>query len=545
MASLTVDGLEAALKERESRVAELEAQLAAQSTRLAELELDGGAAGGAASGAGAAGGDAPESKSADDSGFTPEEYAGYAKLMASEPPKVKGKPGPEQIAALTAFKAAKKEFLDGIRARLGDDKLADKKLLKDLSSGAAAAEEAARKAFLEPPSGTRDFFPDAMRERNWLFDHFRKVGRSFGFQEYDAPVLEHTRLYERKAGEEITEQMYNFIDKERNHVTLRPEMTPTLARMVLQRQNAATGEIKDLLPFKWFSIPQCWRFESTQRGRKREHYQWNMDIVGVPGVEAELELLGAVSSFFTNLGIGSDIVGIKVNSRRVLGSLLEKYGVTKEAFAPVCVVIDKLDKIGPEAVTELLGEKGVSAETAAEMLRALEAKTIDELAEVCAPLNKELEASIDELRNLFVLAEAYGFADYLIFDAAVVRGLAYYTGVVFECFDRRGTLRAICGGGRYDGLLELYGSKVRVPCCGFGFGDCVIVELLKDLNKKPAEQCPRQVDFVVAAFNKDMFGPACEVAAGLRKGGATVDLLQTPKKKVKQAFEYADRAGAE
>mmetsp|Transcript_3823 Transcript_3823/g.4312 ORF Transcript_3823/g.4312 Transcript_3823/m.4312 type:complete len:517 (-) Transcript_3823:534-2084(-) len=389
---------------------------------------------------------------------------------------------------------------------------------------------------LEPCPGTRDFYPDEMRFRNWLFGHFKEVANITGFQEYDAPVLEHQELYKRKAGEEITAQMYAFLDKSDppREVTLRPEMTPSLARMVL-----AAGQSNNL-PLKWFSIPQCWRYENTTRGRKREHYQWNMDIIGCKGITAEVELLYTVTQFFKRIGVTSEHVGVKVNSRKVLGSVLEQFGVPAENFAPVCVVVDKLDKIGAaEVKKQLVEDLSVPGETADKILKCLECKTVDDLAALCGSSSAE----INELKELFTLAEDYGFADYLIFDASVVRGLAYYTGVVFECFDRRGELRAICGGGRYDKLLSLYGAKTEVPACGFGFGDCVILELLKDLNLMP--DISKRVDFVVAAYNPSMQGKAMAAAAKIRTGGATVDLLLEPKKKVAAAFEYADRAGAD
>merc|ERR1719160_1227916 len=222
-----------------------------------------------------------------------------------------------------------------------------------------------------------------MRFRTWLFDHFRGVGRDFGFQEYDAPVLEAEELYKRKAGEEITQQMYNFVDKEGYRVTLRPEMTPSLARMVLGLTRGQTGDIAALLPLKWMSIPQCWRFETCQRGRKREHYQWNMDIVGLPTIHAEVELLAAVCHFFESVGITAQDVGIKVNSRKVLGAVLDKAGVSSDDFAATTVIIDKLDKIGAEGVKKELTETvGLSAEVGATIVRAMSARTLDEFAEL-------------------------------------------------------------------------------------------------------------------------------------------------------------------
>ena len=246
------------------------------------------------------------------------------------------------------------------------------------------------------------------------------------------PCSRRWSLYERKAGEEITDQMYNFVDKDGKRVTLRPEMTPTLARMIL-----SLGD-RFLKPVKWFSVPQCWRFETVQRGRKREHYQWNMDIIGEASISAEVELLGAITSFFASVGVTSDDVGIKINSRKVLSTILTVYGVTSDEFAPVCVIVDKLDKIGPEATVELLVNKqptGLPEEAARKIVQSLSLKSIDDLRELTGEQGKE---AVDELETLFEIARAYGFADWLYFDASVVRGLAYYTGVVFEGFDRKG-----------------------------------------------------------------------------------------------------------
>ena len=388
---------------------------------------------------------------------------------------------------------------------------------------------------LEACSGTRDWYPEEYRLQRWLYERFRAVARATGFEEYDAPVLERQELYKRKAGEEITSQMYAFVDQDGVEVTLRPEMTPTLARMVLGRSTSL------MLPLKWFSIPQCWRFETTQRGRKREHYQWNMDIIGCKSVSAETELLFAVCQFFSSIGITSADVGIKVNSRKVMASVLDSYGITAEKFAPVCVIMDKLDKIGASAVIqELTSAQGLPTETAEKIVSCLACKNVDELAALCG--EGVDQTGILELKRLFELAEDYGFSDWLIFDASVVRGLAYYTGIVFEGFDRAGELRAICGGGRYDKLLSLYGAVTEVPACGFGFGDCVIVELLKEKGLLPT--IPKSIDFVVAAYNDSMQGKAMKAASLIRAGGADVDMLLEPKKKVASTFDYANRVGA-
>ena len=500
--------------------------------------------------------------------FTEQEVSAWGEnKKIFDPRSLKGRPTPEQAALIKDRKKADKQLFDAIRARakaaleaLAEpvteadkatakglkaivDKV-DKGMGKELDKALVSHVEAQRVAFLQPPMGTRDWFPADMRFRNYLFGTFKEVALSHGFEQFDAPVLEHQRLFKRKAGEEIVEQMYAFTDKDGAEVTLRPEMTPSLARMVLRRQNAVTGDIQEVLPLKWFCIAQCWRHETTQRGRKREHYQWNMDIVGHEGITAELELLSAITSFFAKLGITPADVGIKINSRRVLNSICASYGVPQEKFAPVCVILDKLDKIGPEAVKEQLiaAPLEIPGPSVDKMLQALAAPSVEAILEqLGSDATDEMRAACAEMAELFDYAEAYGFRKYLQFDAAVVRGLAYYTGIVFECFDKKFGLRAICGGGRYDGLMQLYGSPVKVPCVGFGFGDCVIKELLMEMDKMPPTT--PSVDFVVAAFDKSMYGASLNVAQKLRAVGHSVNLLLTVKQ-AKKAFDYANRIGA-
>lgn len=462
----------------------------------------------------------------------------WRQLNVSNP---KSEPTEAEKAELKKSKEAEKKGKDMIMARImsrlegsGVKKDKVKKILEKMTT--EKLQEESRPAYLDPPSGTRDFEPAPMRMRNWLFGLMRGVANSFGFKEYDAPVLEHVELYERKAGEEITQQMYSFVDKEGCRVTLRPEMTPSLARLVLNMTNLATGEVRVPLPLKWFSIPQCWRFETTQRGRKREHYQWNMDVVGEASATAEAELLAAACDLFRRVGLTPELVGVRVNSRKIIDGVLKSCAVPSDMFARVCVVVDKLDKIGADAVKEMLVSEplNLTGDTADKIIACLSANSLDELKD---------NEGVDEMRYLFELAESYGIRDYLTFDASVVRGLAYYTGIVFEAFDRAGEFRAICGGGRYDKLLELYGGdKCTIPCCGFGFGDCVIVELLKDRGLLPDFSKP-SIDFVVAPFSRSEQAPASEVAARLRALGYSVDLALAPRK-ARAAFDLANRAGA-
>lgn len=384
---------------------------------------------------------------------------------------------------------------------------------------------------LQPPRGTRDFFPHEMRLQQWLYERFRHVSLAFGFEEVGAPVLENESLFTRKAGEEITQQLYNFEDKGGRKMALRPELTPSLARMVLQKGKSLC------LPIKWSSIGQCWRYERMTRGRRREHYQWNMDIVGIQGMEAEAELIAAVCCFFQMVGLSHKEVGIRISSRKVLQSILDRCGVPPELFSFVCIVVDKLDKISIQKVKEELVQLKISDEAIADILDALEVDSISSLAQL---LGEESEV-VMELRRLMDLLEAYQLLEWVQFDASVVRGLAYYTGTVFEGFDRAGKLRAICGGGRYDKLLSTFGGE-DLPMCGFGFGDAVIVELLRENNLLP--QFPSEIQDVVYALERDSEGPAISIAMKLRSSGRKVDLV-LEEKKMKWVFKHIERVGAQ
>ena len=378
--------------------------------------------------------------------------------------------------------------------------------------------------------GTRDFYPEDMRLRNWLFDNFIAASLLHGFEEYDAPVLEHEDLYTRKQGEEITQQLYNFQDKGDRKVALRPEMTPSLARMVM----AKAGSLP--LPIKWFSIPQCWRYERTQRGRGREHYQWNVDIWGTTELSADAELISVMVTFFEEIGLSSDDVVISISNRKVLEEVLGSLGVEGDLFAKTCIVVDKMEKLPPDVIEKQLSDLGHSSEVITKIQTVLGIKDMKNLK---SSLDKSSSA-ISELNTLFEIIEAYGMSELVQFDASVVRGLAYYTGSVFEAHDRGGNFRAICGGGRYDNLLSTLGGK-DLPATGFGFGDMVIMELLAEKGLIP--ELISGVDDIVIPLNQDLRDIAVRVAASLRLSDRTVDLVLEDKK-IKWAFKHAERVGA-
>jgi histidyl-tRNA synthetase len=352
----------------------------------------------------------------------------------------------------------------------------------------------------------------------------------------DAPIVEHEELFTRKAGEEIVEQLYHF-ELHGRRLALRGEMTPSVARMAIARAGALR------FPVRWFMIGQNWRYERMTRGRRREHYQWNVELLGEAGVGAEAELIAAIFTLLDRLGLDPEDVRMRLSSRALLEELLCE-GVLRarpEAFAPLCVVIDKLDKIGGEAVVEQLcdpkGLVGIERSEAEEVVATLAVRSLEEME---ARLGAG-SAALADLRRLFELLDAYGVADRAAFDASVVRGLAYYTGIVFEAFDAGGILRALCGGGRYDRLLQTLGGPA-LPAVGFGFGDETIMELLAEKNRKPT--LGRGLQDVVFAVTEAERTTAVRVATALRAEGRSVELV-LGSGRAKRALADAGKAGAE
>jgi histidyl-tRNA synthetase len=385
-----------------------------------------------------------------------------------------------------------------------------------------------------PVSGTRDFFPEDLQFRTWLFSIWRQVASRFAFKEYDCPILEKQELYKRKGGDDIVNEMYAFIDADNVSVALRPEMTPSLARLILSKTNADHTSL--LLPIRWFSIPQCWRFENVQRGRLREHYQWNMDIIGSQSVLAEAELMSAIVSFFKEVGLTVSDVGLRVSSRNILNQVL--HPIDSDQFAQVCNIIDKWHKLGKDTVKTMLFDNGLTATTIDTIERLANTKTMAELADVLGPET----LAYQEMSSLFRVLDDYGISEWISLDVSIVRGLSYYTGIVFEGVYLKGGLRSICGGGRYDKLLSSYGYGKDIPFVGFGLGDCVIQEILSLENKLPSfESC---VDDFVVPFNTSMQAPAIRVANILRTKGRRVDLQINPEKKIGWSFGYGDKNGS-
>ncbi len=368
--------------------------------------------------------------------------------------------------------------------------------------------------------GFRDFYPEELALKNHIFATWRAVAARYGFEEYDGPPLEPLDLYTQKSGDEIVQQLYSFTDKGDRQVALRPEMTPTLARMVGARAQALKK------PIRWFSIPQLFRYERQQRGRLREHFQLNMDLIGESSPLADAELVAAAIDITRAFGLGPADVQARMSDRRVLRALLLGAGVPEAKLSEAFVLIDKAERM-PEAdlvraVREALGKPDSFLEIA--RLKGLD----------------PVIAALSKVKGGEEAGEPMGLGDFVQVDLSIVRGLAYYTGVVFELFDAKRELRAICGGGRYDGLLKALGG-IDLPALGFGMGDGGLGELLKDRGAVP-KTGGRLEAFLVAVSGEDV--PfVLKLAHDLRDKGVAVEYGLKPKA-VRNQIELAAARGA-
>lgn len=368
---------------------------------------------------------------------------------------------------------------------------------------------------MERLPGFRDFYPEPLPHqdqwsadaRNYIFDTWRGVARRYGFREYDGPPLESLELYTTKSGDEIVAQLYNFTDKGDRAVALRPEMTPTLARMV------AAHERNYKKPIKWFAIPQLFRYERQQKGRLREHFQFNADIFGETDPAADAELLALLIDSLRALKLTADDFVVRLSSRTGWRDFFARHGSHAEYEDDFYQIIDKLEREDPGQSDTKLRALGFSLDQVKAFIAAAEPTA-------------ELGAI---LKNL----SARGLGDFVKIDFNVIRGLAYYTGVVFEAFDKKGELRAIAGGGRYDNLVKLIsGGKVDLPGLGFGMGDVVLLELLKD--RKVLPESSARLDVFCLIEDEALRAESLRLVQRLRETGSTVDYSFTPAKSDKQ-----------
>lgn len=382
----------------------------------------------------------------------------------------------------------------------------------------------------QPYKGTRDFYPEEMRLRKWMFNTIRQAIELYGYQEYDGPLLESFDLYAAKTGDEIVnEQLYSFTDRGERKMAIRPEMTPTLARMVAARLPVLTR------PIRWYSIPNLWRYERPQKGRLREHWQVNVDLLGVSGLDADLEILQVAVAMMRSFGANQSHFDIQINSRHlvdhVFTTLLKLDDAQKRLVARA---IDKKEKISPEAFEKMLTDAGCSADQCQTLHQFLRPVSLTELETVLGE-----NRGLTELKQLFHDLEQLGLKEYCHFNPAIMRGFDYYTGTVFEIFDRNPeNRRALFGGGRYDNLVGMFGGEA-VSGIGFGMGDVTLKDFLTVHQLIKEEQTsPTQV--LVCYFSEETRLAGYNIAESLRQEGIPTETVLNSTKIGKQ-FQYADK----
>jgi histidyl-tRNA synthetase len=377
------------------------------------------------------------------------------------------------------------------------------------------------KGVIQPLKGTRDFYPELMAIRSWLYNTIRRVSESFGYQEYEAPFLESVDLYAAKSGEELVkEQSYVFPDRSGDLITLRPELTPSLTRMIAQRQRQLT------FPLRWWSFGPFWRYERPQKGRTREFFQWNIDLIGADTPVADAELITILATFFKTLGLKPQDVNIQVNDRHLLDVELAEIGFPIESRREISRWIDRRDKLNQSDWETYGREIGVSDTRLKSVKLMLQ--------------NDDLWKKSGDLVRAFDALQAMGVMEYIKYNSAVVRGLDYYTGIVFEAFDLSGDVpRAIMGGGRYNNLLADVGGEA-LPATGFALGDVVISLILESKGLIPKDLGGSPASILVTVFDSERWTTSLAFASDLREVGFNVVCYPEGAKLPKQ-FKYADR----
>ncbi len=374
---------------------------------------------------------------------------------------------------------------------------------------------------IQSVKGTRDFYPEQMALRNWLYQNMKAVSQKFGYQEYDGPFVETLELYAAKSGEELVkEQAFVFNDRNGDPITLRPELPPSLARMVAQRQSQLPR------PIRWWSFGPFWRYERPQKGRSREFFQWNVDMLGFESPQGDAEVAAIGAEFFRAVGLNPDEVSIKVNNRRLVDAELKALGLDSDGVQRVFRLIDRREKMSPEAWAEYAAGLGLS-DAQFEGVRSLLA-------------DRELWRKSDECVAFFEGVKALGVDAYVEYEPSVIRGLDYYTGMVFEARDRDGEFRAVFGGGRYDNLVGDVGGE-RIPGVGFAMGDVVVSLVLQKFGKTPElPSAPAQA--LVTVFDPASLLDSMALAAEVRRSGLAVEWYPEAARLQKQ-LKYADTLG--
>ncbi len=385
--------------------------------------------------------------------------------------------------------------------------------------------------------GTRDFYPELMAELNAIFRVWKQAAESFGYDEVEGPLLEPVGLWELKSGEEIPEQMYRFKDKSGREVAIRPELTPTLARMVAEKQKALQK------PIKWYSIPRCWRYEAPQAGRLREFFQFNLDCLGTDSMMADAEVIATAVEVMRKLKCTEQDFYVRLNNRKLISALLSGTGIPEGKLKDVSRLVDKRDKMKGSDFELALNDLGIGEGQIKAVKEVLAYKGLDDVD--YDSLSEEGKSGYDELKELIKLLDSYKLGRYIKIDFSIMRGFDYYTSTVFEIFDAKGEFRAIAGGGRYDDLVKEFGGE-RCPGVGYGMGDVVLSLFLDKLGKLPKVE--KEVDYFIAAVKPEMVADVLKIASFLRgnscpccRRSVAVDIVG---RSFKKQMDYANAIGA-
>jgi histidyl-tRNA synthetase len=381
----------------------------------------------------------------------------------------------------------------------------------------------AKNIIISAVKGTREFYPEAMALRNYLYEKVRQASESFGYQEWDAPYIESLELYAAKSGEELVKkQSFTFEDRGGSQVTLRPELTPSLARMIAKKQRQLA------YPVRWWSFGPFWRYERPQKGRSREFFQWNIDMLGPDSPEADAELIAVAAKFMQSVGLGANLARVYINNRRLMDAKFDELSISEEMRLAVSNLVDRRGKMKAEAWNKYALEMGLNQ------------TQLDGLIEILD--NKELWKESEDLVRLFAALEALGVSDYVEFDPNIMRGLLYYTGTVFEAFDLSGGVRrAILGGGRYNNLLADVGGD-PLSAVGFAMGDVVAGIVLEENGLLPNfGDSPAPV--MMTLFDENLQIESLKLAAEIRDAGINVTMYPKVNNLGKQ-FKFADKIGA-
>ena len=386
---------------------------------------------------------------------------------------------------------------------------------------------------IPPVKGTRDFYPPDMARRNWIIDGWKKVSVRNGFEEYDGPIFEYLKMFQIKSGDEIVEQLFSFQDRGGRDLALRPEITPTLARMVNQQINSLPK------PIKWFSVPRLFRAERPQKGRLREFFQWNIDIIGVDDVLADAEVIFTTVDYLRSVGLKHRDVRVKISSRKLLASSLKNIGIQETQLDSLYPLLDKYSKIPSDTFGKMFAEQVSDESIAEKIIDFMGTTTLSGVSEIIGT-NADVEDALQELARLKELLEQMGVWQYCDFYPSIVRGLAYYTGVVFEVHEFAQEFRAICGGGRYDNLLNDFGGP-QIPATGMGMGDCVLEILLREKGLIERQLTEQKLDYFVACVDETYRKAAVKLTMKLRSAGFAANFSYKAAKLSKQLKQASEQ----